>query len=123
MKLIFEYDGKHYTITHIADHAFYGCSSITSLTLPDSLIEIGHYSFAGCTGITSLVIPKNVTSICKYAFENCSNLTSITFADTTTWYHSFDKGATTTQLNVALSASKNADYLTNSIRGKYWTKK
>ena len=57
---------------------FYGCSGLTSLTLPSGVTSIGKWAFAGCSGLTSLTIPSSVTSISNYAFTGCSGLTSLT---------------------------------------------
>ena len=64
-------------VTSISEYAFYGCSGLTSLTIPSSVTSIGNYAFDGCRGLTSLTIPSGVTSIGEWAFANCSGLTSI----------------------------------------------
>ena len=62
----------------LGDYVFYGCSGLTSLTLPSSVTSIGNYAFTGCSGLTSLTLPSSVTSIGDYAFQDCSGLTSLT---------------------------------------------
>ena len=62
----------------IGDYTFYGCSVLTSLTLPSGLTEIGEGAFAECSGLTSITLPSGVTSIGECAFIHCSGLTSIT---------------------------------------------
>ncbi|MEE1459837.1 MAG: leucine-rich repeat domain-containing protein [Segatella copri] len=62
----------------IGDYAFFGCSGLTSLTLPSGVTEIGDYAFSGCSGLTSLTLPSGVTEIGDYAFSGCSGLTSLT---------------------------------------------
>ena len=62
----------------IGDYTFYGCSVLTSLTLPSGLTEIGEGAFAACSGLTSLTLPSGVTSIGNYAFSGCRGLTSLT---------------------------------------------
>ena len=59
----------------LGDYAFYGCSGLTSLTLPSSVTSIGRGAFHGCWKLTSLTIPSGVTSIGYYAFRGCSGLT------------------------------------------------
>ena len=61
----------------LGDYAFYGCSGLTSLTLPSGVTSIGYRAFEGCSGLTSLTIPSSVTSIGYGAFAGCSGLTSI----------------------------------------------
>ncbi len=63
---------------------FYGCSSLTSITIPESVTSIGSQAFSGCSGLTSITIPNSVTSIDVSAFSNCSGLTSITISNSVT---------------------------------------
>ena len=68
----------------IADNAFYGCSGLTSVTIPESVTSIGSDAFSGCSGLTSITIPNSVTSIGGAAFSKCSNLTSVTIPNSVT---------------------------------------
>ena len=65
------------TVTSIGAGAFSGCSNLTSVTIPEGVINIGGGAFSGCSGLTSVTIPEGVTSIGDYAFRGCSGLTSI----------------------------------------------
>ena len=52
-------------------------SKITEVTIPNSVISIGHGAFAGCGELTEVTIPESVTSIQSYAFNGCSKLNSL----------------------------------------------
>ena len=62
----------------IANKAFYGCYSLTSITIPNSVTSIGDWAFWGCGSLTSVTIGNSVTSIGDWAFCSCKSLTSIT---------------------------------------------
>ena len=68
----------------IADYAFGYCSSLTSVTLPNSVTSIGSSVFYNCSKLTSITIPNSITSIGSSAFFNCSKLTSITIPNSVT---------------------------------------
>ena len=55
----------------ISPKAFYNCSGLTSVTIPNSVTYIGGSAFEGCSGLTSVTIPNSVTSIGWYAFRGC----------------------------------------------------
>ena len=85
-KVAYKYKGEipantHITIdegtTCITKYAFYECSGLTSVTLPNSLTYIGDNAFNSC-GLSSVVIPDNVKTIGEHAFFSCSSLTSVT---------------------------------------------
>ena len=71
-------------VTTFGDYAFYGCSSLTSVTIPNSLTSIGGSAFYRCSGLTSVTIPSGVTSIGGGAFQVCSSLTSVTIPNSVT---------------------------------------
>ena len=71
-------------VTTIGDYAFFGCSGLTSITIPESVIKIEANAFISCTALNSVTIGNGVTSIGASAFCNCSGLTSIEIPDSVT---------------------------------------
>ena len=66
-----------YAVKWIGNYAFFACSGLTSVTIPDSVTWIGADAFSGCSGLTSVTIPVSVTSIAG-AFNGCNSLKSVT---------------------------------------------
>ena len=100
------YNGK--SVTEIVRSGFKGCTSLTSVTMPDSITTTGGGAFYNCsalrtvtlsknltklttlngdgmfgrcTSLTSIIIPEGVTTIPSYAFQGCTSLTSVTIPD------------------------------------------
>ena len=65
------YEGYSYQVTTIGKQAFYECTSLTSVTIPSSVIEIGSSAFEDCSKLTSVIIPSSVKTIGSYAFCYC----------------------------------------------------
>ncbi len=83
------YNNTTYSVTSIENDAFYDCSGLTNVTIPNSVTSIGDRVFNGCTGLTSITIPEGVTSIGENAFNNTS-LTSISVEKGNKFYDSRD---------------------------------
>ena len=66
-----EHKGAAYSVTSIGESAFYKCSRLTSVTIPNSVTSIGESAFYYCSFFTSVTIPNSVTSIGRDAFEDC----------------------------------------------------
>ena len=70
--------------------AFCSCTSLATITIPNSVTYIGSEAFRGCTQLESISIPDGVTTIDSAAFYYCTNLESVIISDSVT---SIGKGA------------------------------
>ncbi len=79
-------------VESIGYYAFYGCSSLNSITIPGSVLDIYPYAFYGCKNLTSVTIQNGVENqyIMSYAFAGCENLASVTIPSTV---RDIDEGA------------------------------
>ena len=66
------------TITIIDGCAFEKCSKLTSITIPNSVTTLGVDAFASCTSLQSIDIPNSVTKIDQLAFSGCTAMTTAT---------------------------------------------
>lgn len=65
-------------VVEIENRAFLGCKNITKVALPSTLKNIGYAAFS-CTGIKEIKIPEFITTISEDTFRDCQNLTSVIF--------------------------------------------
>ena len=101
----------HSYISNIGSRAFYGCSGLTDLFLPNvneiekfafadcsslktvnilSLLGLGSGSFSDCSSLESIILPSNLQKIGDSAFVNCSNLTKIIVSSANSHFRSQD---------------------------------
>lgn len=68
-------------VTSIGDCAFFGCSSLTSISISDSVTSIGNNAFCGCSSLINIKLPNSLTSINSGVFHGCRSLTDINIPD------------------------------------------
>ena len=68
----------------IFDSAFYNCTELTSVTIPDSVTELENSAFFGCTSLSSVTLPQGMTKIGQSAFSGCTSLAEISIPDSVT---------------------------------------
>lgn len=122
------YSGNEYSVTSIGSSAFYYCSALTSVTIPNSVTSIGDYAFENCDALLSVTIPNSVTNIGIGAFSSCDKLANIITPNTapyigmwafanTKWYNTQPDGCI--YLNTWLLGAKN--YYTSTLNIKEGT--
>ena len=72
------------SVANIGDGAFRGCCFLNKVVIPDSVISIRIDAFHDCRSLSSVVIPDSVTSIGISSFEGCSSLVSVIIPDSVT---------------------------------------
>jgi hypothetical protein len=96
------------SVTVIEDHAFYGCTGLAALTIGNSVTSIGWYAFGECTGLTEVTIPNSVTSIEVRAFYGCTGLAVLTIGNSVTsmGWHVFSGCTGLTALTIGNSVTE-----------------
>ena len=89
----------------IVDDAFNWCENVTSITIPNSVKELGKRSFAYCFNLANISIPNSVIYIGEGAFECCYNLKEIDIPNGVTKIHDSTFFRCTSLMNVTIPDS------------------
>ena len=101
-------------VTDIGFGAFQVCSNLVKVVIPDSVINIADSAFWGCSGLTSIEIPAHVISIGESVLNGCHNLESITVEKENTVYHSAGNCLIETASKTIIASCKNSIIPTDS---------
>ncbi|MBQ7761371.1 MAG: leucine-rich repeat domain-containing protein [Clostridia bacterium] len=107
----------------IGDSAFYGCSALKTLILPNSTASIGNKAFEGCSSLTSVRLPESLTTTGHDMFKNCSKLATVIFPKGMGSIHcQYDFSGCDSLTNVIYTGSTEdtfyTDHLTKYFNGK-----
>ena len=107
------------SVTTIGEFAFYYCSSLTSISIPKSVTTIGNYAFYGCSSLTSINIPESVTTIGFSTFARCSNLTNISIPESVTKIdrYAFSNCSSLTNISIPESVTTIYNYAFQNCSG------
>ena len=72
-------------VSSIGSYAFFGCKKITSITIPEGVMEIGGCAFMNCSSLKEVKIPPSLKRIGWQAFENCVRLIKVDISDIAGW--------------------------------------
>ena len=75
------YGGGMHKVTRIGDNVFYFCHSLTSVTIPETVVAIGDFAFSFCMNLDSVVISNSVLTIARGAFQCCIKLKSVVLSE------------------------------------------
>lgn len=115
------YEGTTYRVTSIGDYAFSSCSSLTDITIPNTITWIGDYAFAYCSSLIYVGIPRSVTRIGHSAFWGCSSLIYVAIPNSVTSIESYTFGGCSSLTSLTIpnsvtSIGKGAFYVCDELK-------
>jgi len=75
------------SITRIGAHAFACCTTLKSVSIPNTVTSIGNFAFINCSSLFKVTLPNNLKALSECIFANCSSLTSVTIPDSVVTIH------------------------------------
>lgn len=91
----------------LTESAFEGCTTLSSISLPNCVVAMQEAAFAGCEALTDLKLPSSVNAIGDFAFYGCSSLAHVTMQDTTTvGVSAFEGCICLTQIDIVKASSE-----------------
>ena len=103
------YGGTTYSVTSIGSSAFYNCSGLTSVTIPNSVTSIGNSAFLGCSGLTSVISLNPTPPTCGtdvFRYVSVGNITLEVPSESVSLYQSADTWKDFGTIKAVSSASR-----------------
>lgn len=96
----------------VGSGAFYGCTSLSEINLPDSVTKIGDSAFYGCSSLVSVALPAALTRLSSYMFKDCVSLAEIALPDSVKEIYSSFVGCTALA-SVSIGKNSSLRYISN----------
>ncbi len=113
--IVIPYTYESLPVKEIGSSAFYNCTSLTSVVIPNSVTKIGIFAFAYCDSLTSVVIGNSVTTIRSYAFEGCTSLDMVNYLGTIEEWCNISFGFSSNPLFYASKLHLNGELVTELV--------
>lgn len=94
------------SVTSIPDDAFAFCSQLTNISIPNSVTFIGFSAFNSCTSLKSITLPSSLSTIQSSAFYNCGNLETIRIPVSVTFIGNYAFAGCPSSMTVTYPGSK-----------------
>lgn len=91
------------TLLHMGHHCFYDCTSLEYAELPDSLVDIGMGCFSGCSAMTHISLPDSISIIPDSCFRDCTLLETVSIPQNVTSIEKFAFSGCSSMTGVSLS--------------------
>ena len=106
-------------VTTLERAAFFGCSALEHIEIPNGVTKIENYLFGGCTSLKYVILPSGITSIGSNAFEDCSVFETIYFKGNAQQWSALDISNAGEVFNDA-KVYYYADPMPEANEGDYW---
>ena len=120
------------SVTSIGTYAFYGCSSLFGIIIPDTVNTIGVFAFSECIALSELSLPSSLIFIRAFAFDTCLSLSEVIIPESVILIESYAFAQCTALESVILqntdgwnasSENQTAEFLSDPLAVAWWLKR